>query len=303
MTDIKLYSLDSGKAGEIQGSAAPLEKSLQNLIEQNLEVFFSIKILGSEYSTGPKHRGRIDTLGIDENNNPVIIEYKRTTNENVINQGLFYLDWLLDHKAEFKLLVLEKMGEEIVSGIDPFSPRLLCIAGGFTRYDVYAVQQMNRNIELIRYRRFGDRLLMLELVNANLTDSSFSDDDTSSAQASKQKSVAKILEDIDSSLQNIYQALRAHLMALGDDVQEKTLKYYIAFKRLQNFACVEIHPSKAAITMYLKVNPDSVNLEKGFSRDVRKIGHYGTGDLEITIQTIEDIDRAKPLLEVSYEAN
>ena len=303
MTDIKLYSLDSGNAGEIQGSAAPLEKSLQNLIEQNLEVFFSIRILGSEYSTGLKHRGRIDTLGIDENNNPVIIEYKRATNENVINQGLFYLDWLLDHKAEFKLLVLEKMGEEIVSGIDPFSPRLLCIAGGFTRYDVHAVQQMNRNIELIRYRRFGERLLMLELVNANLTDSSFSDDGTSSTQVPKQKLVANILKDLDSSLQDIYQALRAHLIALGDDVQEKTLKYYIAFKRLRNFACVEIHPSKAVITMYLKVNPDSVNLEKGFSRDVRKIGHYGTGDLEITIQTIEDIDRVKPLLEVSYEAN
>lgn len=303
MTDIKLYSLDGGKAGEIQGSAAPLEKSLQNLIEQNLEVFFSIKILGSEYSTGLKQKGRIDTLGIDENNNPVIIEYKRATNENVINQGLFYLDWLLDHQAEFKLLVLEKMGKDIVSEIDPFLPRLLCIAGGFTRYDVHAIQQINRNIELIRYRRFGERLLMLELVNANLTASSFSADDTSSAKAPKQKSVTNILKNLDNSLKDIYLALRAHLMTLGDDVQEKTLKYYIAYKRLQNFACVEIHPSKAAITMYLKVNPDSVNLENGFSRDVRKIGHYGTGDLEITIRTIEDIERVKPLLEVSYEAN
>ena len=67
-------------------------------------------MLASEYSTGPKHGGRIDTLGIDENGNPVIIEYKRATNENVINQGLFYLDWLLDHRAEFKLLVMERLG-------------------------------------------------------------------------------------------------------------------------------------------------------------------------------------------------
>jgi RecB family endonuclease NucS len=48
-------------------------------------------------STGKTHRGRIDSLGLDENGCPVIIESKRKLNENVINQGLFYLDWLLDH--------------------------------------------------------------------------------------------------------------------------------------------------------------------------------------------------------------
>ena len=106
MTDIKLYKLEAGSASEITGTAAPLEKSLQNLIERNLDPMLGIRLLGSEYATGRKHGGRVDTLGIDENSNPVIIEYKRATNENVINQGLFYLDWLLDHRAEFELLVM-----------------------------------------------------------------------------------------------------------------------------------------------------------------------------------------------------
>ena len=170
MTDIKLFALDEGSAKEIPGSAPALERSLQHLIEQNLETMLSIRLLGSEYSTGPKHGGRIDTLGIDENASPVIIEYKRATNQNVINQGLFYLDWLLDHRAEFKLLVLEKLGETESGEIDWTAPRLLCIASGFTRYDEHAVQQMNRNIELIRYRRFGENLLMLELVNTILAE-------------------------------------------------------------------------------------------------------------------------------------
>jgi len=52
-----------------------------------------IKFLASEYSTGKIYGGRIDTLGIDENGCPVIIEYKRALNENVINQGLFYPDF------------------------------------------------------------------------------------------------------------------------------------------------------------------------------------------------------------------
>jgi RecB family endonuclease NucS len=67
-------------------------------------------LLASEYPTGKKHRGRIDSLGIDENNSPVIIEYKRSTGENVINQGLFYLEWLLDHQAEFEALVTRQFG-------------------------------------------------------------------------------------------------------------------------------------------------------------------------------------------------
>ncbi len=161
MGDIKLFRIKHFEASEIIGTAATLEKSLQNLIEKNLETLLGVRFLASEYATGPKHGGRIDTLGIDENGSPVIIEYKRSVNENVINQGLFYLDWLMDHKAEFKLVVLEKCGKDSADLIEWSSPRLVCIAEGFTKYDEYAVQQMGRNIELIRYHKFGEDLLLL----------------------------------------------------------------------------------------------------------------------------------------------
>ena len=260
-----------------------------------------IRLLESEYSTGPKHGGRIDTLGIDENASPVIIEYKRATNENVINQGLFYLDWLLDHRAEFRLLVMDKLGEDVSGEIDWTAPRLLCIAGGFTRYDEHAVQQMNRNIGLIRYRRFGETLLMLELVTEISAESAPSIAGTTDSSASNQKTISDTLAALDGSLQDLYQALRTHLMALGDDVQEKTLKFYVAFKRLRNFARVKVHPSKAAVSVYLNVNPDTIALKKDFSRDYRKVDR--AGDLEVTIRNWEDLERAKPLLQMSYEAS
>ena len=303
MADIKLFALNHGDASEIPGSASPLEKSLQQLIERNLESMLGLRLLGSEYATGPKHGGRIDSLAIDENASPVIIEYKRATNENVINQGLFYLDWLLDHRAEFKLLVIEKLGNDSAEAIDWTAPRLICIAGGFTRYDEHAVQQMNRNIELIRYRRFGDNLLMLELVNAIVAKQEGATNGKTPSPAGTSKTISETLLTLEGTLQDLYQALRAHMLALGDDVQEKTLKYYVAFKRLRNFACVEVHTSKAVVTVYLKVSPESVQLEEGFSRDVRRVGHYGTGDLELTIRNFEDLERAKPLLQASYEAS
>lgn len=301
MSDIKLFAVDGGLAREIHGTAVVLERSLQTLIERNLETFLGVRFLASEHSTGPKHGGRIDTLGIDENGSPVIIEYKRATNENVINQGLFYLDWLFDHRAEFKLLVLDKLGKAVADGIDWSAPRLLCIAGGFTRYDEHAVQQMGRNIELVRHRRFGDGLLLFELVNAASADGGPSAGPAVGAAGGEK--ISETLSALQGSLRDLHEELRSYLLALGDDVQEKVLKYYVAFKRIKNFACIEVHPGRALLRAFLKVDPDTVTLEPEFTRDVRKIGHYGTGDLEVNLRNREDLERAKHLFQQSYEAS
>lgn len=147
MSDVKLFRLGNGSAVELIGKPVKLEKKLQTLIEKHIETFLKVRFVASEYSTGKTHVGRIDTLGIDENFCPTIIEYKRASNANVINQGLFYLDWLMDHKAEFELLVQKQFGQEAASQLDWSAPRLLCIAEDFTRYDIHAIQQINRNSE------------------------------------------------------------------------------------------------------------------------------------------------------------
>jgi len=94
MSDIKLFSLGGDGAKELSGSAAKLERDLQSQVEDNMEVLLGVRFLKTEHDTGNTHKGRIDSLGLDENNCPVIIEYKRDQSRTVINQGLFYLDWL-----------------------------------------------------------------------------------------------------------------------------------------------------------------------------------------------------------------
>jgi len=165
MSDIKLFHYANNGARELAGKSAAVERTLQRLIESQMDTFLGVRFLSTEYSTGAKYRGRIDSLGLDENGCPVIVEYKRHSNENVINQGLFYLDWLLDHKADFQLLVMKQLGKDEADRIEWGGTRLLCIAADFTRYDEHAVAQINRNIELIRYKLFGEDLLLLELVN------------------------------------------------------------------------------------------------------------------------------------------
>ena len=302
MSDIKLFRLSDASVTELEGTSVKLEKSIQALIEQNLEAFLGVRFLNSEHPTGKTHGGRIDTLGLDENGFPVIIEYKRHTDENVINQGLYYLDWLMDHKGEFELLVLKTLGQKAADQVVWMGPRLLCIAGDFTKYDEHAVQQINRNIELIRYRKFGSDLLLFELVNAT-TAVDGAEVDGPSKPKRQDTTVTGYLDKADAELTDRYEALKSFLTGLGDDVQTKTLKYYFAFKRLRNFACVEIHPSTGKLSVYVKVDPDSIELQERFTRDVRNIGHFGTGELEITIDSDEDLERAEPLLRRSYEAS
>lgn len=141
MGDIKLFKLEGDKVTGLEEHSVTIEKSLQNLIERHLERIIGVKFLASEYSTGKTHGGRIDTLGIDENGCPVIIEYKRSLNVNVINQGLFYLDWLLDHKTEFELLVQKRLGLKEANSIEWDGPRPLCIAEDFTKYDEHAASR------------------------------------------------------------------------------------------------------------------------------------------------------------------
>ena len=159
MADIKLFNINK-TVKEYQSGTVTLEKELQTVIENNMNTFFGVTFLASEYRT--TDGGRMDSIGIDENHCPVIFEYKRSMKENVINQGLFYLNWLLDHKDSFKVLVIEKLGLKAADDIDWTMPRVVCIAGDFTKYDESAIKQMNRNISLIRYKKFGDDLLMFE---------------------------------------------------------------------------------------------------------------------------------------------
>lgn len=308
MSDIQLFRLQNNAATELTASAAALERNLQSLIEGQMETFLGVRFLATEYATGKTHRGRIDSLGLDENNCPVIIEYKRHSNENVINQGLFYLDWLLDHKAEFRWLVMEKLGKDVADSVEWPGTRLLCIAADFTRYDQHAVQQIPRSIELIRYKLFGEDLLLLELVNTQTV----AEPATESAKPApadagpatpkpqgRDKGFAEQLEGAAAEIQALYADLRSFVFALGDDVTEKQPRLYVAFRKLKNFACVVMHPNRMLVI--LKLNPDTVALEEGFSRDVRNVGHWGTGDLELCLRSATDLERAKPLLERAYQ--
>ena len=306
MSDIKLFRLTQGLATELQGDASDLEKPLQTLIENNLEPLLGIRFVATEHFTGKTHAGKIDSLGLDENNCPVILEYKRSVGENVINQGLFYLNWLMDHRGDFAQLVAKELGHDAADDIDWSAPRVVCIAADFTKYDAHAVQQIDRNIELIRYRLFGDELLLLELVNAVSVSSNSKAKSVKTAapvaikekSGTGDKSYAEWLDTMSDPMRVLLESLDDYILSLGDDVQKKELKLYAAFKRIKNFTTVVIQKNR--LLLYLSLKPASLGPLSDIARDVTQSGHGGTGDLELSISNAADLDLAKPLIRMAY---
>jgi predicted transport protein len=296
--ELRLFRVDEGKVAELPAQQGGLERSLQIVLEQNLEKVLGVRFVASEHSTGRLHGGRIDTLGLDENGCPVILEYKRAVSENVVSQGLYYLDWLLDHRAEFKLLVLERFGKAAAEEIDWSAPRLICVAADFMKHDEHAIRQMHRNIDLFRYMRFGTDLLALELAARATIELRPNGEEPPKSRPSGDKLLHQAIADADGRVRDLYEELTRYISGLGEDVTEHPKKLYMVFRRIKNFACIVVQ--KSALVVYVKVDPDEVVLREGFTRDVRRIGHWGTGDLEIVIRSKEQLLEAQELIRRSY---
>ncbi|GLW46394.1 transporter [Streptomyces sp. NBRC 14336] len=295
VSGLKLFHTTTSGATEVAPRLAESEADVQGMVETHMETLLGVRFLASEYSTGPVHGGRIDSLGLDENGSPVVVEYKRGVDAGVIHQGLFYLSWLVDHRAEFEHLVRDRLGPTAAAQVMWSGPRLICVAGDFTRYDVHAVREHRRSIDLVRYRLFGSDLLGLETV------ASVSGRPPAVRGSRRQSTVLAVKGGQSAALAELAQALDETLLGLGDGVNRIQRKTYWAYQRLRNFACV-CPPQKTKLLVYLKVDPKEVDLVPGFTRDVTGLGHHGTGDLEVQLRMLQDLDRAQNLFRASYAA-
>ncbi|MGI5450437.1 DUF5655 domain-containing protein [Streptomyces sp. CA-243310] len=310
MAELMMFRRDAGgRDVELPGSTVALEVELQRRVEAGLEAMLGIRFLASEYPTGPWHRGRIDTLGLDENGSPVVIEFKKGSDSGVLSQAVFYLSWLESAHHEFEALVRKVLGAEAAESVDWRRPRMVCIAAGFSHHDRVAVQRLPERIDLVRYRVFEGDLLSLLLV-----DSSPGSANAASSRRTRERDTAAIGVPsvpatsapagaglVPACLRDLYAELDDALTAWGE-VEVAPLRHYIAYRRLVNVASVIFRPKHEAILVYLRLDPDTVELEEGFTRDMRGIGHLGTGDLEVRLAAAADLEKAAPLIRRAFEA-
>ena len=202
------------------------------------------------------------------------VEYKRGTDAGTIDQGLYYMAWLMSHKDAFRSLVRDRLGATAATQILWSAPRLICVAGDFTRYDAHAVREHRRSIDLVRYRYFGSDHFGLETV-ASVTGHS-----AVAKRVRRRAAGVPPVRQQGGAMAELAAAVDEVLVGLGDGVTRVQRKQYRAYQRLRNFACV-IPPQQTKVLVYLKADPTAEDLAPGFTRDVTGLGHHGTGDLEV----------------------
>ncbi len=296
MTEVNLFTLAPGRAIEIPSQTMQHEKPLQELFERNLEKLLGARFLASEFQAGEY---RIDTLGLDDAHHPVIVEYKRRKDESIITQGLSYLDWVKKNPASIKWQVLETLGRTAASKINFSAPRLICVASEFNNKDLSAASACEQDIQLVRYRKFGEDLLMLEHLNSTKKKKIRpAPINTSGTRGATSGHIPQACPQVHGDLKALYANLKKYLNELGTDVQERKLKHYVVFARKKNFASLSLQRSKIRAFAYL--DPDSIALVPGFTRDLQGKGKLGSGNIEITISSEADLERAKPLFRQAY---
>ena len=290
-----LYNTDN-PGNMISKKTNILEKDIQNIIEKNMETYLGIRFIASEYSTGKTHGGRIDTIGIDENNVPVIIEYKRDIDSSAMIQGLFYLAWLEDHKAEFERNVEKILGKDISQDIDWSEPRVICIANDFHKYVIGSAEYMGPNIELMKYQLYDNGMLTItDIYTKNQRRNTVSTNSKSHIQNTVQDSI----NSCDDNVTEIFDTVKTFLLELDDSVKMVKTKNYIAFRTNKNFAIVKVFPKKKYVKIGTIVDPTTLKLEEGFTRDMRNI-HGNDGPLDIIINSLKDVEKAKSILIRSF---
>jgi hypothetical protein len=159
----QVFTLTPDGARLHQPAPARLEKDIQNLIERNLDVMLDLTFLASEFTT-PCQTMRMDTLCLDKNLCPVVVEYKLDSDDSVLNQGLFYLNWVLNNRSTFQLLVQNILGREYAERIDWSGARVVIVAGAFAKYDLQAVEQIQNNLDLYTYKIYEPGIMVLKHV-------------------------------------------------------------------------------------------------------------------------------------------
>lgn len=307
-----IFEIDKGKARRVRLSEFKLEKDLQKLVENNLETIFNCRLIATEFSTGNIHSGRIDTLAISEDNNPVIIEYKKVASSDLINQSLYYLHWIRDHKGDFQIAANRTLGKDIE--VDWSDIRVICLAPEYKKYDLHAVQVMGANIELWQYKTYDNGILNIEEVYKRTT--STTNQDTADigsknpvmVEAGKKAALTRKtatytleehFENLDENILELFNTIRDYIVTIDSSIEETPKKNYIAYKTSQNFACLQTYKKK--LTLFLKLDANEVNPMPKQGRDVSEIGHFGTGNFELIIKDLADFEETKLLINEAYK--
>ena len=301
---MRLFNIGNQVLNEVNQKAFKLEREIQELTEQNLEMIFGYQFVKSEYAL---NNFRLDSLAFDESSNSfVIIEYKRDKNFSVIDQGYAYLSLMLNNKADFILEYNECMNKNLrKNDVDWSQSKVLFVAPSYTLYQRESINFKDLPIELWEIKQFENSTVMYTQINPTKSTESIQTISTDTNIQSVAKEVKTYteeehLEGKSPKIVELYETLKREILNLGD-IRVKPNKQNIAFIGKRNIVDIVIQSKK--IKMYLNMKYPDIDDYKNIVRDITGIGSWGNGDCEVNFSSMDDIDYLITLVKQSYKQN
>lgn len=100
-------------------------------------------------------------------------------------------------------------------------------------------------------------------------------------------------------MRELFETFRKQVLALDPCVSEEFLKHYIAYKAETNF--VDVVPQAKRLRLFLNVAFHEIDDQRGMCRDVTSIHHWGNGNVEVSLSSIEELPYVMGLVRQSFE--
>lgn len=187
---MELYNLKEDNLEEVRLVPFKLEKDIQALVEKNTKSIFELEFIETEFRV---ENYRIDSLCFDdENNSFVIIEYKKGSSYSVVDQGMTYLQLMLNNKADFLLKLSQHKNKVLdMKDVDWSQSKIIFVAESFNSYQKDSVNFDNLPFELWEIKRFTNNTIVFNKHKSNSKESigSFTDSKKNNALKNISKEV------------------------------------------------------------------------------------------------------------------
>lgn len=290
---MKIYTNKKGKLVEVKPKPFKLEREIQKLFEDNLNALMGLNLVRSEFTIKSK---RIDTLAFDPQASAfIIIEYKRDKNVSVVDQGFTYLSLMLENKADFVLAYNEQLNKTMkMADVDWSQTRVVFVSPSFTENQIQATNFKDIGIELWEVQQYEDGNISIRQIKQSNSATSIKPIAQQSSVIQKVTSEIKVYSEadhessVDAEIFELYEKFRDAILNLADGIEVSPQKLYIALKKNGNLACIQLQ--KKNLKIYIGAKKGTLEDPKKLAKDVSAIGHYGTGDYEIQVNSDKDLE-------------
>lgn len=288
-----IYTNLKGNLTYIKEKPFKLEKEIQSLFEANLKMVTELDLIKSEFTIKNK---RIDTLAFDPQNKAfIIIEYKRSKNTSVVDQGFTYLNLILENKADFIVEFNESCrGNLQRKDIDWSQTRVIFVSTSFTENQKLATNFKDIAIELYEVKQYEGGIIAINPIKKSSSATSIQPLTEKDEAIKKATWEIKVyteedhLSNISDEIKELYESFKDAILNLADNIEVVPRKQQIGFRHDGVFC--DIHIQKKGLKMWINLKKGNLDDPKNITRDVSETGHWGNGDYELIITNTDNLE-------------